>query len=346
MKRFLIPVLLLTAPACAGESAWFPMAAQIDGKPGRYAPLPQAARPWRICALLPHARDKYWWGVSWGLSDEAARLGVRLGVYQAGGYEFQSAQRRQFADCVAQRADAVIVGAISAHGLNDDIDAAARHRIPVIDLINGVSSAAVTARSLLSFTDMASAASRYLLADAGGKPVKVLWLPGPKDATWVRDAELGMRRTFADAPVDVIHGGYGPTDASSQMSLLRAALAHHQPDYVLGNAVAVEVASKLFAYRTDRTDGKRSRIIAYYATEPVVNLIRDGRVLAAPSDAAVLQARVALDLAVRALESKAYARRVAPVIDMLTMETLAGYDLTRLLAPPGQRFIQQALPVR
>ena len=56
-----------------------------DGVSQQYQPLSQAAKPWRVCALLPHGKDRYWWGVAWGLDEEAARQGVRLGIYEAGG---------------------------------------------------------------------------------------------------------------------------------------------------------------------------------------------------------------------------------------------------------------------
>ena len=64
-----------------------------DGKARDYVPLAHASRPWRICTLLPHGIDRYWWGVAWGLDEEARRQGVQLGIYEAGGYQFPAMQR-------------------------------------------------------------------------------------------------------------------------------------------------------------------------------------------------------------------------------------------------------------
>lgn len=61
----------LSAPVLAAE--WFPAAVQADGQAVQYQPQAQAAQPWRICALLPHGKDRYWWGVAWGLDGEADR---------------------------------------------------------------------------------------------------------------------------------------------------------------------------------------------------------------------------------------------------------------------------------
>lgn len=336
MRALLLTMCLLPSVAMA---EWFPVPVTLDGKPGMYSPLPRSAKPWRICALLPHARDKYWWGVSWGLMEEAERLGIRIGIYQAGGYEFLETQRSQFASCIAQRADAIVLAAISSDGLTRQINAAKAQDIPVIDLVNGVASKSVAARSQVDFGDMLSAALRYLAADSGGRKVRVLWLPGPKDAGWVSSAEASLHRSLPSLNVELVHGGYAPPDASSQMALVRKHLGDATPDYVLGNAVAAEVAANFARYQE-----RKLKVIAYYATEPVVELVKAGRILAAPSDGTILQARIGLDLAVRAIERKPLAFKVSPKIEILDAASLAHYDMTRLLAPPFKRFTQRPLP--
>lgn len=343
MSRRRIPwVLCLLMPAAcawAGANDWFPVPTISAGKAYDYMPLAQAAHPWRICALLPHGKDRYWWGVSWGLAGEAKRQGVKLGIYQAGGYEYLARQRQQFAHCMARRADAIVLAAISADGLNPDIAAAAAAGIPVIDLVNGVSSTQVAARSLVSFAEMAAVASRYIIDHAGGKPITLAWFPGPADAGWVRDGEAGLHRSLPGLAVTVLPGGNGPPDASSQMTLVRELMARHAPDYVLGNALAAEAAANyLHANR-----GGKTNVLSYYATEPVIELIKAGRILAAPSDSSIVQARIAIDLAVRILEKQPYLKQVGPRIEMLDRERLRGYPMERLLPPKGQWFIQQDL---
>jgi len=338
-RQYCYLLLLLGLPVRAGE--WFPVRTIVDGKTTEYIPLPHAAKPWRICALLPHARDKYFWGVSWGLEEEALRLGVSIGIYQAGGYEHLAEQRQQFAECLALGADAIVLCAISSAGLNSDIERAAQRHVPVIDLVNGVSSNAVAARSLVSFADMSFAAARYMLADAGNRHIKVLWLPGPQDAKWVRDAEVGLKQALQGHDVDVVQGGYAATESSSQMALIRHRLKPNEIDYVLGNAVSAEMASNYLRYQAQ--GGQHARIIAFYATEPVTALIHEGRVLAAPSDSAVLQARIAVDLAIRVLEGKPHGRQVAPYIEVLDHDNIDRYDMSKLLAPLNQGFVQHAL---
>lgn len=335
---FLNPLLARAAT----QAPWYPVKVVSDGRAGSYQPLARAGQAWRICALLPHARDKYFWGVSWGLTQEAERLGVKLGIYQAGGYDYLPVQRKQFQDCLDKGADAILLAAISTDGLNDDIAVAARRGVPVIDLITGISSELVAARSLVKYDDAAAAAAQYLLSLSGKKPVNVAWLPGPKDAGWVKGAEAGMYRSFQQTSVTVQHTGYGPPELGAQMGLIRAAIKAKDggPDYFLGNAVACEAAANFIRYNPHIA----SKIIAFYATEPVVDLIRQGRVLAAASDSPVLQARISVDLAVRVLEKQPYARRVGPAIDMIDAKNVYQYDFSRIFAPGSQRITQQALP--
>ena len=189
---------------------WFPYPVQADGRMLDYRPLPAAAQPWRICALLPHGKDRYWWGVAWGLDQEAQRLGVRLGIYEAGGYEHGDVQLEQFDRCVAEGADAFVVASINTYDLCSAAKVQLQAGRPVIDLINRLDCTGLSAHSRVDFADMTRATLDYLVRVSGGRPIRVGWLPGPADAGWVQDAERGLREalagkaiTLADLPPEI-----------------------------------------------------------------------------------------------------------------------------------------------
>jgi protein TorT len=318
---------------------WYPVATRADGQPFSYQPLLKARQPWRICALLPHGKDKYWWAVAWGLQQEAERQKVKLGIYQAGGYENLEAQRGQFRDCLAKRADAIILAAISSTGLNDLISAAAQQQVPVIDLVNGIDSPQLAAHSRVSFADMAAATVTYLREHHQLQNATLAWLPGPADAGWVMSGEAGLRQALGEQSQQLIHAGHAATDPSSQMHLVRQLFREHSPDFIIANAVGADVSARYIQrYRA------KTKVLAYYASEPVLELIKAGEIIAAPSDSPVLQARIAIDLAVRSLEQQPLPRDVGPLIEMLDQSTLANYPLQRLLAPADTWFIRQDLP--
>jgi periplasmic protein TorT len=103
----------------------------------QYVPLAHASKQWQLCASIPHLKADYWLAVNSALIQEARRLGVRLNLFEAGGYEHLERQKRQIAECMNNGTDGLIVGAISADGLNDLIDSYAGRGIPIVDLING-----------------------------------------------------------------------------------------------------------------------------------------------------------------------------------------------------------------
>jgi protein TorT len=335
----LIAVLLLCWPLFVSGRSWFPVTVLADGVSQQYQPLVKADKVWRICALLPHGKDHYWWGVAWGLSEEATRLGVMLGIYEAGGYDQPDKQRAQLQQCRQKKADAYIIAAIAADGLSQELQQLAQAGIPVIDLINGIDSEFVTSHSVVSFSDMATTALRFILQQSS-KPIRLGWFPGPKGAAWVRDADLGIQSLIQNGNISLINAGYGPPDAFHQAGLTRQFYQDHSSvDYVLANAVA----AKAVAQYQLRNPVSQSPIVAYYANPAVIEMLQLQQLAAAVTDSPVLQARIAVDLAVRSLQGEKLPKRVSPQIEVLTPANLADFDLSRLLPPDEQWIIRREL---
>lgn len=95
---------------------------------------------------------------------------------------------------VSAGANAVIIGAISFDGLNNLVAEIRKKTFPVIDVINGILSPELSAKSLVSFGEMGAKAGEYLakLHPAGSPPVKVAWFPGPPGAGWVEAGNTGF----------------------------------------------------------------------------------------------------------------------------------------------------------
>ncbi|WOV92213.1 MAG: substrate-binding domain-containing protein [Candidatus Zeuxoniibacter abyssi] len=81
---------------------------------------------------------------------------------EAGGYTELNTQISQIEDCVAGGADAVVIGAISNDGLNNLVGEIRDKGIPVIDVINGMSSPELSAKSLVSFGEMGAKTGEFL----------------------------------------------------------------------------------------------------------------------------------------------------------------------------------------
>lgn len=330
----------------ASAADWFPYdAAKIeppfaaDGKSVdvKYVPLAKAAKAWDICVSFPHMKDAYWLGVDYGVAEEAKRLGVKMHLVEAGGYTELSKQISQIEDCVAQGANAVVIGAISYDGLNNLVSEIAKKKIPVIDVINGMSSPEVSAKSLVSFYTMGAETGAYLAKKhpAGSPEVVVGWFPGPAGAGWVEAANKGFLEAVKGSAVKVLEPKYGDTGKEAQQKLVEDALqANPNIRYIAGTAVTAEAAQGLIRERG--LQGKVD-LLSFYITPGVYEGVKRGTILASPADSMVIQGRIAIDQAVRILEGKEYVKHVGPKIFVVDPANINEVPQENILPPAGYK---------
>jgi len=332
----LLAILLAASPARAGQvwtvDIWDPPfdysapPRQID-----YVPLETAARPWRLCASYPHLKDSYWLSVNYGMVEQAKRLGIRLEVVEAGGYPNLDRQIAQVRDC-ARAADAVIVGTVSFAGLTPTIKDLARH-MPVVAAVNDIDSDGIAAKSGVSWVAMGAAIGDYFARrhPKGQAPVKVAWFPGPKGAGWVKFVEEGFRPAIARSSANIVAVKWGDTGFEAQLLLLEEVLEEHPDiDYIIGSAVTADAAVSLLRAKGLSRDIK---VLADYFTHGTYRSIRRGKVLAAPTDSPVMQGKIAIDQAVRALEGTLTIRHVGPAIRVVDQSDITSLDIDDSLAP-------------
>ena len=344
---FLAVMVAITVSPVQAEKAWYPVEVDVWNPPFNdtrqreqklYTPLESAQKKWRIQVFIPHLKDDYWLGVNYGLINEARRLGVSLSIFEAGGYDRLDIQRRQIENAIAENPDGLIIGAISLDGLNDLVKKASDKGIPVLDLINGISSPHIAARAAVSFWDMGYQTGSYLrrLQEKSGQPIKMAWFPGPDGAGWVKAGDAGLRKAIAGAAIEILDSRHGDTGSAAQAKLVEASLSQYANDLdiVAGTAVTAEAAVKILR-RRGLAD--RIKILSYYYGPGVHRGILRGDITAAPSDLTVLQARIALDVMVRILEKRDYYKHVAPRVKVVDRDNIRSWDSSTTLAPRGFR---------
>lgn len=341
-SNLLAGAAMLLPLAASAQDAWYPYPAQAIEPPfatdGRsvdveYVPIEAASQPWNICVSFPHMKDAYWLGVNYGVIAEARRLGVHMNVVEADGYTELPRQISQIEDCVAGGADAVIIGAISYDGLNSLIREVVGQGIPVIDVINGVSSTDITAKSLVSFYTMGYQTGAYLAEThpAGSEEVAVGWFPGPAGAGWVEAAHRGFNDAVEGSAVRVLEPRYGDTGREVQQRLVSDVLtASPEVRYIAGTAVTAEAAQGIVR---ERGLTGQVEILSFYLTPDVYSGIERGMILGAPADSMVIQGRIAVDQAVRALQGEDLVRHVGPEIFLVNQNNIADVDRDAILPP-------------
>ncbi|HEX5994460.1 MAG TPA: TMAO reductase system periplasmic protein TorT [Jiangellales bacterium] len=297
-----------------------------------YTPVDKASKPWRICVSFPHLKDAYWLGVAYGAAEQAKAAGVNMTLVEAGGYENLDKQIQQIEDC-SQNADALVIGAISYDGLNNTVSGLKAKGKPVIDVINGMSSPDVTAKSLVSFGELATITADWLVDKTKGDAVKVAWFPGPKGAGWAEAGEAGFKKAAQGSNVTIVDTKWGDTGKEAQSKLIEDALAANPDiDYIVGTAVTAEAAVPILK---DRGLADKIGVLGYYFTPGTYQGIKAGSIQAAPSDSMVIQARIAIDQAIRALDEKDFMQHVGPQLFVVDSGNVNTFPRDTSLAPDG-----------
>lgn len=297
-----------------------------------YQPLEGAARRWRICVSYPHMKDAYWLSVNYGMVEEARRLGVSFRLVEAGGYPNLARQIEQVESCVASGADALIIGTVSFHGLSTTIRQIAG-QIPVIAAVNDIAEGGISARSAVSWEEMGAAAGRIIAErhPEGSAPVRLAWFPGPEGAGWVRFVQNGFHKALRGSSAEVVVSKFGDTGREIQVRLVEEALDDFPDlDYIVGSAPTAEAAVSLL--RARGLD-EQILIVSDYMSHAVYRGIRRGRILAAPTDFPILQGRLAIEMAVRAIEGKLEITKAGPKIQVITGDNVDAISLSETLAP-------------
>jgi len=326
-------LLLLFAVTLTARSAdWFPVQAVQDGVLTAYRSLPTASRQWRVCALLPNVSDKFWWGIAWGIDEEASRLGAVVGMYEAGNDADGGQQRRQFKECMQRHAQAIVLAAVDAQGLNDLVADAMRRGVVVVDLLNGRTRHDATAEIVSNTFGLGAAAGAYVRRRCRDVRLKVAWIPGPAGAVWTEQARAGLRQSLDKCPVAWREAPHAALDTSSQMLLVRSLLADDPPDFVVANAPAALAAARYVG------QSKRPvEVISYYPNEMVLQALRAGEITAVISNAPVLHARIAFDVAIKALEGQRHPRVVRLPVEAVDRDSIGKFATGKVVAPPGFR---------
>jgi len=341
LAGWVLLILPIAGPALAahdGPSSW---TAEIWSKPFDYSSdtrevtferTAKASKHWNLCISYPHLKDAYWLNVNYGMVEEANHLGVNFTLVEAGGYPNVERQREQIVECTAQNIDALIIGTVSFEDLTPEILEISK-RMPVLATVNDISDAGITAKAGVSWTEMGAVTGAFLAErhPAGSPAVKVAWFPGPKGAGWVKFINEGFRSGIANSSVEIVVTKWGDTGKEIQRTLVQEALESNQKlDYIVGNALMAEAAISALRYsETNQFAG----IVSTYLTPAVYRGIRRGRILAAPSDAPVLQGRMSISQAVQILEGRPFEKHVGPKIRMITEQNYSSEVIDESLAP-------------
>lgn len=333
----LLPFAVLavsSVPALAQGPAWtkFSVYNFDSGKPvvEEFKPAAKPKKKWNLCALVPNMADSYWTAVDYGLVREAKRLGVKLTIYQAGGYSNMSKQISQYDDCATSGADAILIAPISASGLANKIAATAKTGKVQIGFVNQIKTAPVTSKIFVNYATKGFKTGKFLAKKLGSKGGGVVAFPGPQNSGWAEAYMKGFENGVKGSKVKILAKKYGPANVAASLNLVEDALQSY-PNIkgIWGGAPAAEAAIDA----VQEAGVKGVTIVSSYGNQTMVDSVKSGKIAAFATEFPVMQGRVAVDLAVEALEGKKVPKHLGVIPKMVTAKNIRSLNLKKLLAP-------------
>jgi protein TorT len=325
----------------AAEKWWpYPVIDKAGNKHDYVALTEKATKEYSIVALLPHMKDKTWLAANYGLVMEAKRLGVKLTIFEAGGYVNLNRQISQFDDAVAMRADAIISGVISEAGMSKKVNEGLEKGIVQVAFINPIFEAPFDGIVFIDQEIMGVIAAELVAAEyKTSDHVKTIVFPGPQGSGWAENYAKGFRNGLnraAPGKFEILEEKYGDTGKSVQLKLVEDALqSYDDVDLLYGNTPMAEVAINVLE---ERNLEDKVKIMASYANEDVLAAVKRGDMMGCVLEMIVAQARIAVDIAVRALDNKPpQAWEVHPVPVGVTQDNVEKVNLSNVFSPDGYK---------
>lgn len=290
-------------------------------------------KKWHLCVLMPTLTDSVFVGINYGFVQEARRLGLKMTIFDAGGFENLTKQIAQYDNCVALGADAILFQAISEEGLVRKIEEGKAAGIAQIAVDNMVSANMPYDAGVFPDNYAQAQASAQFLIDyfknESGE-VGILDFPGPQAANWAAVSAQGHQDALKGKNVKILATIWGNTTKNEQQRLVEDAL-HTYPEAkgIIGNAVMNEVASSAIK----EAGHEAVAVVGDYLNTGSLAAVKSGAVTAAPLQGSVATTVIGVNQAVRVLQKMPFDKRLTALPIMVTKDNITDYDLSGEFGP-------------
>jgi ABC-type sugar transport system substrate-binding protein len=168
------------------------------GEPGDEYPRPaRPAKQYTIGVLVPHLSNPFFVAMSYGYVDEGDKLGARIILHEAGGYQYLEKQISQMEDLIASKVDAIDLVAINGAGTAPMVDRAVAAGIPVINCNVMTDSDNVVTRIRSDDQEVGRMQADFM-AKALNRKGNVVMLRGPAGTSWANYRGNGFKQRIAE----------------------------------------------------------------------------------------------------------------------------------------------------
>jgi periplasmic protein TorT len=328
-------------PAEAAADVWYPASVERRRPPfypgGTYTrldymPLAGAAEAWELCAVLPPQNFEYFRALAGGLAAEAARQAVSLELTAVDEFDAE-AQLELLESCLEGEPDALLVAAVAEDAFGAPLSRARARGLPVIGMVTGSGDDNVTAHIVTDRADVGRAAGRFLAEryPPGGETAEVVWLYGPRGSAVARDIDRGFRAGIAAGAIEIVHAeAIGLSDREIRRAIREAVDEVESFDALVGGAKTIQIAAEELAAEFS---AGAVELVSLTLTSSMLAGLEADRVFAAVNDKVATQGRIAVDLAVRAIEQRPHLIDLRPNLQIVDRSNVSSFDRGSVLPP-------------
>lgn len=316
-------------------------AATFAAVPAKAEPGDEYARPakptkqYTIGVLLPQLSNPHFVGQAYGYIDEAEKLGAKVIMFDAGGYQYLDRQISQMEDLIASKVDAIILVAVNGPGTVGAVEHAVAAGIPVINC-NVMTASDQVATRVRSDDEVIGQMQADYMGQALKGEGKVVMLRGAPGTSWAENRGNAFKKRLAEKfpKVTVLGEQYSQSTPADGLKLMEDFLqTFPQIDgaYNGADTTAIGAAQAVLA------SGKKGKV-TITATDFQVDtqkFIHDGVIGATVAQQTVIIGRWGVRAAINTLEKREVPKALWTPLLLANSENVDTLDLSTLRAPAG-----------
>lgn len=296
------------------------------------AALHVEAKELQFAVLLPSLDIPHFIAQKYGYEDEARKLGVKLRIYDAGGYINLNRQIQQIEDATVAKMDAIILVSINPTGTIAAVEDAVRAGIPVINVNVMCDSPKIIARVRSDDREIGRLGAEYFIKKLQGKGnmIVISGAPGSSVALMRVDAFKDAIKNYPGMKI-LSEQWVQPTRAEgmrvtedmlqSYGNSIHGIFCTGEP-YLMGAGLTLEAAKK-----------RNITVIGVDFNPDVDRAIREGKIAGTITQQTIMMGRMGVRLAKDVVEGK----KVPPVtytpVFLITAENLDSIDRSGFIIP-------------
>lgn len=285
----------------------------------------------------PDLSSSFWVSMTYGVEDEARKLGVTLVKLNAGGDANVSTQISQIQDLTERKVDAMVVGATNGEAVRSVVEHAIGTGIPVVGLSSLPASNKLAATVGANHYEMGRLQAQCL-GDAMGGKGEVAMISQQQGQSWADRRRQGFLDTLkASYPnIKVVAESRNAVTRNDAINLVDNWLQRFPDLGGIYNAVDDSAAGALIAVKGAQRRG-RVKISASNLSQTAQQMIKSGDLVCTSAQQIVTQGREALRQAVAAAGHRPVQRDIQAPSIMISSQNLTTVDLSLLSAPASYR---------